>query len=175
MPNLNELCDRYYDLDETVNNIDPDSLPEELRQALDDLLSDRNTAKEDYYRKINSILNLIKNRESWMSIRKERIKELKRLVEIDDNLVRNLNKYLLDHLLSSNTKKMRTTDYNISIANNGGKQPIIIDSVDPNGLPEDLTITERKIDKDAVRDRLLAGEEFSFARLEERGQHLRIK
>ena len=174
-PTLTELCDRFYDLDETVDDLDLNTLPPELKEALDDLLENRDIAKEAYYAKINSILNLIKNRESWAKIRRDRIFELKRLIEIDNNLARNLNGYLLQHLSVNNINKLRTTDYNISISKNGGKQPVVVDPVDPDTLPDDLTVTERKVNKNAVRDRLLAGEKLSFARLGDRGQHLRIK
>ena len=107
MPKLTllELCDRLYELDSTIENLSQEDLPFELVEAMDNLLEDRNTAIEEYYEKINSILNLIKNEQQWAQIRKQRIKELQRLVKIDEHLSVKVNQYLLDHLCQEKADK----------------------------------------------------------------------
>jgi hydroxymethylpyrimidine pyrophosphatase-like HAD family hydrolase len=172
---LLELCDRLYELDSVIENISQEDLPPELVEAMNSLLEDRNTATEEYYEKINSILNLIKNKQQWAKIRKERIKELQRLVRIDEHLAIKVNQYLLDHLSRKKKTKLRTKDFNVSVAQNGGQKPLkISDNIDLETIPQDLIRVKKELSKEAVRDRLEKGEKLDFACFGERGQHLKI-
>lgn len=177
MPKLTllELCDRLYELNSTIENLSLENLPPELVEAMDNLLEDRNTAAEEYYEKINSILNLIKNKQQWAQIRKQRIKELQRLVKVDEHLAVKVNQYLLDHLCQEKKTKLRTKDFNVSVAQNGGQIPLkISDNIDLETIPQDLIKVKKELSKEAVRDRLEKGEKLDFACFGERGQHLKI-
>lgn len=173
---LLDLSDRLGELEETIENLDSTEMPEELKTAFDELLCDRNTAQSDYEDKINNILLLIKGREAWVQIRQERIKEIQALIKTDQNLINRLKKYLMDHLIERDHQKFRTRDFNISVARNGGKTPIIIDEdITFAELPEQYIKITRAIDKKAVADALKDGEVLDFARQGIRENHLRIK
>lgn len=173
--NLSQLCDRLYELDETLKNVSSEELPPELAEAIDSLLQDRNIAHEEYYERLNTVLNLIKSKTQWAAIRKQRIAELRRLVEIDENIAKRVNIYLLKHLEQVDLTKFRTTDFNVTVATNGGKTPVIIsEDVDVESIPQHLVKIEKKISKEAVRESLEQGEVLGFAAFGERGKHLKI-
>jgi hypothetical protein len=171
-----ELCEKLYSLDSTIEDINQEELPVELLEALEELLQDRNTAAEDYYQKINSILNLIKSKQQWMQIRQERIQELKRLVEIDQNLAKKLNSYLLTHLQANDLRKFRTADFNVSVVRNGGRPPLkISEQIDVDRLPAQFTKVKLEASKEAIREYLEAGGVLDYAFLAEREEHLRFR
>lgn len=57
----------------------------------------------------------------------------------------------------------------------GGKQALQVDDVDPTTIDPALTVVETRVDKDAVRAKLDAGEALPFARLLPRTTSLRIR
>lgn len=85
-------------------------------------------------------------------------------------------KWLKDRLMAAmhriGAKRLTTATNNVTVCNNGGKQPIeIVGKVTPEYI---MTITEELIDTDKVRMALESGKNLAFAELKERGQHLRI-
>jgi Siphovirus Gp157 len=172
---LFELCEKLYELDSLVENVNQDELPPELKEAMDELLEDRTTVTAEYYQKINSILNLIKSKQQWAEIRQARIQELQKLVKIDRNLAVKLNKYLLEHLQQNNIKRFQTVDFNVSVAQNGGKLPLkISDNIDLESLPPELIKLKKELSTEAVRECLERGEVLGFAQYGDRNFHLRI-
>lgn len=78
------------------------------------------------------------------------------------------------HLLASGRTRAATeTGHTVSVVGNGGKVPLDLSPVDPDALPD--RFTRRVLDPEAVRAALEAGEELPFARLGERGSHVRVK
>jgi hypothetical protein len=89
-----------------------------------------------------------------------------------------LKSRLAEHLQRTNRTKVTTVrGRTISLQNNGGKPPLGInwDFVDLDELDPKYIKTRRELDQDAIRAALERGEEFGFAMICERGQHLRIK
>ena len=77
--------------------------------------------------------------------------------------------------LTHRAKLETATGRVLAIQKNGGKQPLVVDWLPLEELPErfqKVTITE---DREKIAEALAAGEELTFARLEPRGTHLRIK
>lgn len=74
-------------------------------------------------------------------------------------------------------RKLSTaTGRTISIAGNGGKRPVVFEEViNPEYVDGRFTVMRTEIDREAVRAALEAGETLPFARLGERGQHLRVR
>lgn len=71
--------------------------------------------------------------------------------------------------------KVQGEAYTISVQKNGGALPLeIYEGMDPNDYPGH-TIVHREWDKGAIRQALEDGYELQFARLGERGTHLRIR
>ncbi|EPC67920.1 phage protein [Lacticaseibacillus paracasei subsp. paracasei Lpp126] len=72
----------------------------------------------------------------------------------------------------TNQRKIKTPLFTISVAKNGGKQPIFIDQ---GNLQADVFKVKREPDTDKIRERLEAGEKVLGAELKPRGEHLLIK
>lgn len=88
-----------------------------------------------------------------------------------------LKETMLEYLEKSNRKKVATEKgRTISVQQNGGKQPLIIDeAIDIQLIPQDYIVLKKELDKEAIRASLLAGMSLPFARLGEPGKHLRIR
>jgi len=88
------------------------------------------------------------------------------------NAVERLKRLLKDHLSQTGRAEARTaTGRKIKIIGNGGTAPLEIDA----GLvPAAYQKAVYQADRDAIRRELENGAEFGFARLGERGSHLRI-
>ena len=72
----------------------------------------------------------------------------------------------------TNQRKIKTPLFTISVAKNGGKQPIYIDQ---DNLQADVFKVKREPDTDKIRERLESGEKVLGAELKPRGEHLLIK
>lgn len=70
-------------------------------------------------------------------------------------------------------KKLQYATVTLSIQANGGKRSV---KIDDTRVTADYiyTYTEKRVDKDKIRDELEAGKQLPFATLLERGTHLRI-
>lgn len=82
-----------------------------------------------------------------------------------------LKEGLMGYLKRQGTPKVKTQYHGFSICKNGGRR-----SVELVGLvPEEYVRYVPRVDTDAVREALESGQELGFARLKERGEHLRIR
>ena len=131
----------------------------------------------DIAEKLDGYAALIAMAENRAAVRRQRAKELQDLAKSDGALVDRLKKTLKWYFESQNLKKFETVDHRFTLAKNGGKLPLILDSVDVESVDERFTVTETvtRIDKDAIRSALESGEELDYARFGERGSSVRIK
>ena len=72
-------------------------------------------------------------------------------------------------------KTVETARYKLTLANNGGKAPLIVDDEFVLDLPDEYLEWSAEPDRAKIRAALEAGEVLTFARLGERGQSMRIK
>ena len=175
MSTLLDLDARLQELEKLVDSIDGEEIPSELESAIANILVERDETNLDYLTKIDNIIGIIQDRKHWMQVRKLEIERLQKLIKTDENTVRWLSNYLLNHLESKDLKKIRTNRFNLSVAANGGKKPVIIDDVSVEEIPQEYQKVSLSLDKKKIRQALESGEKLDFARLEERGQHLRIR
>jgi len=108
-----------------------------------------------------------------------RLTEGQRLVDrakTDTNNAKRLKEHMKRIFEFHKVKKVETPRFQITVAKNGGKQPIEV-NVLPEDLPDELRTSSVVYKKagDVIRDKLLAGEEIPGCRLLERGTGLRIK
>lgn len=87
---------------------------------------------------------------------------------------RRLNEALMGAMEAMGKRKLETEHFRISIARNGGKQPMYV-TPSVEDIPEAFIVRKPEPDKEKIRAALEAGEELGFAHLEERGQHLNIR
>lgn len=80
------------------------------------------------------------------------------------------------HLEGTRRTKVETArGHVLSIQANGGKVPLLIDPTDAATVEQRFQRVKVELDTEAVRKACEAGEAVGFARLGERGSHLRIK
>lgn len=81
---------------------------------------------------------------------------------------------LQSYLKCKGVRKVHTSNHDFVVCKNGGKQPIEI-TADVYDIPREYCIFTPKPNTDVIRKALESGQELEFARLGERGEHLRIK
>lgn len=85
-----------------------------------------------------------------------------------------LRDILQSYLKGKGVKKVHTPNHDFSVCKNGGKQSIEI-TADVYDIPQEYCIFVPKPNNELIRKALEDGQELEFARLKERGEHLRIK
>jgi hypothetical protein len=102
-------------------------------------------------------------------------KEIDRLKAIEDRLVathKRMKDALQNTMIEIGKPEIKTDLHRFKLVNNGGLQPLKIISVVPNEYTKKEVII--KPDNDKIRQAIKDGQELDFARLEERGKHLKI-
>jgi hypothetical protein len=173
---LLELNEAVEHLAGQIDLLESETIPPELHEAYLDILNQYCETEAQLQDKLDNIAALIQDRKRWLEMRKAEAKRLQDLVKFDENTVAWLQDYLLKYLQSKDIKKIRTKRFNLTVANNGGKQPVYVDpTINPKDLPEEYRRVTYEVDKQAIREALEEGQELKFATWQERGQHLRIK
>jgi 5,10-methylenetetrahydrofolate reductase len=163
------------ELNNLIDTLDGVDIPAEIAKIYSDILAEAEQTKNNFANKIDGILCLIQSRKKWLQIRKEEADRLNKLIKKDENTIKFLNDYLLRHLEAQEVTKLRTNKFNLTVANNGGKLPLWIDSkINPKDLPKKYQQITVEINKNTVREALEKGEDLVFAGFSERGKHLRI-
>ena len=105
---------------------------------------------------------------------KRRGERRKRLAESDAKAAARLKERLQYFFEVQGISKLETDSYRLSIANNGGLLPLLVDRA-PEALPAEFQKITVAADNEAIRRALESGEPIDFAHFGERGRHLRIK
>lgn len=159
---LYELKDEYRQLLEMME--DPETDPEALQCTMDMVEEEIEDKAEAYAIIINE---LTAKAEQIMN-------EAKRLSEWNNTIRMNITR-LKDRLMTSmidlGMKKIETKHFRLSVAGNGGKQPLRL----TGEVPEEYMYMKPEIDMMKIREALDNGIVLDFAHLEERGRHLNIK
>lgn len=140
--------------------------------------------------KLDGYCNLIKSAEAKAKIREDEAKRLKGLADTDRNFAQRLKDRLKYWLEVTGNTKVETPYHKIAVQANGGAVPLIwiasgldgepVEVRDPgpdwvNTLPQEYVKQVPTIDNEAIRKSLESGEELPFAKLGDRGFHLRIR
>lgn len=153
--------------------LDSAETPEEMRQTLIDTLE---SVSGDFEEKAENMAALIAEYKATFEGCKAEIARLTGKAARAENAIESIKRYLKAEMEFTGQRKLQAGTWQISIAKNGGKAPIVWDDdIEPEELPERFRSISYKIDTAAVRDALEAGEALDFARLGERGESLRIK
>jgi len=157
---LNELLDESGD----------DSQQQELISQWFEQLGDERDRKLDNY------AALISEMTARAELRKSEARRLMELAQVDENRAKLLKDRLKAFFEVHSLKTVETARYKLSLAKNGGKQPLILDdSIPVTQLPEQFQRVSVDPDTAAIRSALERGELLEFAQLGERGTSLRIK
>lgn len=165
MNTLYELTNDYKSLLNLAGSMDADEI-ETFNDTLEAVLGEIEVKADGYA----VVLAEIEGRINTVN------KEIGRLEAIESALS-NTRRRMIDRLKTAmediGKKEIKTDLHRFKIVGNGGKQPL---SIDEGCVPEEYTKTEVKQvpDKDKIRKTLESGEVLPFARLEDRGTHLKI-
>lgn len=158
-------------LTEAGGDITEESLEAEIDKWLADLGAERDT-------KIDNYCALYKELEARATARKVEAARVADLANIDANAAARLKSRLHKFFIAHNIDKIETLRFKVGRAKNGGALPVIIDpsvAEAPELLPEHYLKVMYAPDFVAIKADLDAGAELLWAKLGERGEHLRIK
>lgn len=126
--------------------------------------------------KLDAYIGLLKTWEGEEAVARSVIDQFKAKVQAIGNRIDRHRGRMLLHLVNTGQKSIKSAKgYTVARQDNGGKQPLDIDPVDPKTVPGRFQKVTVSIDADAVRAAIDAGETVPFARLKPRGQQLRIR
>lgn len=163
MSTLYDLQGKYASLLELAEDGTTD--PEVLADTMDSIVDAINDKAEGYAQVIRQIKADIE------ANKKERDRFEARIKSYQSNLG-TISQRLVEAMNETNQGKIKTPLFTISVAKNGGKQPL---SIDQDNLQADVFKVKREPDTDEIRKRLEAGEKVLGAELKPRGEHLLIK
>lgn len=143
----------------------------EASLALDEHLSGLDAALED---KAESYAIVIKELEVRAAARRDEATRIRDLAATDEALAERLKRRLKEAMETTGRLKIDTPKFRLSVANNGGKQPLNI-TVPAEDLPEALRVVRLEPNKDAIRAALEAGASVPGCELAPRGTSLRIR
>lgn len=188
-----EIGDDLLALDDLLAEIGGDVSEEEAERAIDEWLAETREAEAA---KLDRYAALIRTLEARAEIQEAESKRLADRARANKNNARRLKDRLLLHMERTGQKKIAGNLYAATVAKNGGKAPVEV-TVDPRDLPapfrrakltlacptdetlealaDQATRLDLEPDTDAIRTALEAGEKLPFARLGDRGHHVRIR
>lgn len=155
-------------LDESNGEITPENEP--IIEAFFAELENDQAVKLDGY------VGLIKTIEGEAVVAKATAEQFTMKARSRENAAKRLKDRVKMYLEATKQPKAVTEKgFTLAVTNNGGKQPLDVDDVRIEDVPERFRKVTVTIDNEKIREAIEAGEELSFARLQPRGNHLRIR
>ena len=143
----------------------------ETQQALEAHLAGLDAALDS---KCDDFAALIRSLELRSAARKSEADRMRALAKADEALAERLATRLKEAMESSGRTKIDTQRFRLSVAGNGGKQPLSV-TCDATTLPKELTTVTVAANKEAIRQALEAGAIIAGCELLPRGTSLRIR
>lgn len=175
MRTLFEISEDLHFLDDFLSDAEGDVSDETLEAEIDKWLADLGDERDT---KIDNYCALVKEFEARAEARGQEVARMNALAQVDVNAAARLKDRLHQFLKAHDIQKIETRRFKLARQNNGGKLPVILSqdmAENPEALPEEY----RKVRYDpkftAIADDLACGIKLPWARLGERGEHLRIK
>ena len=164
MESLMNLSDEYKELLELAGSTDP-----EEEQAFLDTLDGLTGVIESKMDGYGVVLTQLKARIEMIDGEIKRLQEWKRTIENHDKRMREVLLYVMRDKLGQ--KKIQTDLHTFTVCKNGGKQAVDIFAEVPDSFQRIIY----EPDTNKIREALENGEDLPFAKLLERGEHVRIK
>lgn len=142
-----------------------------ISKAIDEDLADLEQCLEE---KADNYAALIRELEGRGKFQIEHGRAVQANGQAKVSLAARLKERLKFHLEAIGRTKVSTDRFTINVQKNGGKQAIDV-HVPAAELPEPFRVTEYRANEEVIRAALEEGEKLSFAALQARGSHLRIK
>lgn len=157
---------------------DPDWTPEQKEVIKQSLVTDYLATLDDLHEKMDSYVTMIRGLKFRAKFREEEARALNALAKADSSLVDILEKRLIFVLQQQGNTKVQTPHFKITVAQNGGKRPLVVPKEwedDPANAPEQFHRHRIELDKETLRSILSEGVEVEGCKIGEAGFHLRIK
>jgi hypothetical protein len=171
MPTLYSISGDLNSLDQLLTELNGELTDDEVEKIIDGWLEEITGARDE---KVDAYCGLIREIEARREARHVEAKRLYDLAMVDENAVIRLKERLFWFFEAHGIQKLETVHFKVSVANNGGQQPINV-KYPPNELPEEFQKLSVSADMKKLREVLETGETLPFAELLERGRHLRIR
>lgn len=142
----------------------------EAQQALDEHLAGLDEALDQKAEDYAAVIMSLQARSDARAAEAKRIREL---ANADATVAQRLKERLKQAMETTGRVRIDTTRFRLTVANNGGKQPMLIE--DESAIPPEFIVQVPEVDKDAVRAALEAGRSVPGCTLVPRGTSLRIK
>ena len=128
---------------------------------------------DNLHDKLDAYAVLISEMEARAAVRKAEAKRIAERAKVDENSASALRERLRMVFQIKQLPTVETKRYKISLVNNGGKAPLLIEGEVPNEFTKTVTVIEP--DKDKIRQFIEGGGTTSFARIGDRGQRISIR
>lgn len=165
---LLDISDDVLALEELLESVGGDVSDPEVDAAVNGWLDEIGSDLES---KVDNYVALIAELKARSDIRREEAKRLKARAEIDSSNADFLKQRLVWAMQRMDRPIVETERYRVSVAKNGGLQPLEI----AGDVPPEFRKIVSEPDNHAIRTALLEGRELSFARLLPRGERLSIR
>lgn len=160
MASLYDLKDAYIQIQDMIENGD---------EGLEDLLK---TINDEIEVKAENYAKVMNNMQGNIDAIDKEIERLNNRKQTLKNGIERMKQALYMNMKETGKEKFKTELFTFTIAKNGGKQPMVIQE---ELVPKEYQVATYSPNKELIREKLEQGEELPFARLEERGEALRIK
>ena len=162
---LYELTEQYQVLEDMMYDPDVDSLTiEDTMEAIFGEIEDKAESYAIIITDMKADIEALKAEESRLNARRTSL----------ENSQKALKTTLMENMKAIGKSKIKTTLFTISVAKNGGQEPLVIDGA-IDDIPGRFLIPQPpKVNGDAVRA-LLSERQVDWAHLEPRGEHLGIR
>jgi hypothetical protein len=139
--------------------------------ALEEHLAGLDAALED---KAEGYASVIQELALRAKARKDEASRIRALAEADEAVADRLKKRLKEAMETTGKQVIDTPRFKLSVAGNGGKQPLVIETP-VDDLPAEFKVVRHEPNKDAIRAALEAGTTVPGCTLLPRGTSLRIR
>lgn len=163
MPRLFDLVGEYNELYDLMT--DPEVDEDVLLDTLEGLEGEIEVKAEGY-------LNVMDRIGMEITACEKQVDEWTQRLKVRQNRLKSLKARIVAAMESINMKELNAGNRIFKLQTNGGVQPM---EVDKENVPDSYQRIIYEPDMKKIRDALESGTELSFAHLEPRGKHLRIK
>ena len=168
MSTLLKITDNMVALDDLIQECGGDMEDPQVEEAISTWIAEM---QDDLEAKVDNYAAFITELKARSATRKAEADRLSARARTDSNTATFLANRLKVALIELGIKKLETDRYRVSVAGNGGKQPLDV----YGEVPIEFTKTVVETDKAKIREALEGGKELDFAILQNRGNRLSIK
>lgn len=170
MPSLYQMASEYQRILHLMESDDIEGFEE--GEVPCNIEAELNAIEQDFPGKVDGYCSLIREFKDRSTVCNNEAERISRRAAAWDKKHKWLKERLIESLQKMGLNKLTTPQNNVTVAKNGGTQGLDI----MGQVPDEFTVTKTVVETNTqlIRDKLTAGESLPFAKLKERGVHLRI-